>query len=83
MKIHVLLNCSATRPVVGVKMPRRPCTFRQRDVTAALKAAAAAGMRVAGFKVNPQGEIEVVIGKPAEQDSTNNDRRGEWDGAEL
>jgi hypothetical protein len=49
-------------------MSRGPRAFRQRDVTAALKAAVAAGMQVTAVKINPQGEIEVVIGKHAEQD---------------
>jgi hypothetical protein len=50
-------------------------------VTKALKAAAAAGLHVAGYKVDPQtGKIEVVTGKPEEQDS-NGQRAGsnEWD----
>ena len=49
-------------------MPRARCTFRQRDVTAALKAAIAAGVSVRGVKISAEGDIEVVIGNLQGQD---------------
>jgi hypothetical protein len=59
-------------------MPRARCTFRQRDVTAALKAAVAAGVSVRGVRINAAGGIEVVIGRPLEQNFSAADGN-EWD----
>jgi hypothetical protein len=42
-------------------MARGKCNFRQRDLTAAMKAARAAGVAVARFEVGADGKIIVVI----------------------
>jgi hypothetical protein len=56
-------------------MARASSTFRQQDVTRALKAAASAGLHVAGFNVDPQtGKIEVVTGKQETQNLNSLDR---------
>jgi hypothetical protein len=44
-------------------MPRGPCTFKQRDVTRALKAAVAAGIRVERIEIDREGKI--VISAPS------------------
>ena len=64
-------------------MGRGPCTFRQRDVTRAVKALTAAGIEVARIDIKRDGQISIVpknIGgqdeqaRPAEQEEVN-----DWD----
>ncbi len=44
-------------------MARAPSTFRQRDVTKAIKAAVAAGVDVARVEIDTTGKIVIVTGK--------------------
>jgi len=60
-------------------MSKGPCAFRQRDLTRAVKAVIAAGLRVAGVKVSAQGDIEVVTGDERVHDSPPQGGN-EWDG---
>ncbi|TWB66549.1 hypothetical protein FBZ94_101222 [Bradyrhizobium sacchari] len=59
-------------------MSRGPSTFRQQDVTRALRAAAAAGIDIERVEIDKNGKIVVVASKLKEQTggarSTN-----EWD----
>jgi hypothetical protein len=55
-------------------MPRSPCTFKQRDVTKAVKAVVAAGVQVARVTIDREGKIAVEIGKPV-----GSAGRNEWD----
>ena len=68
-----------TLPILrrGMKMSRGPCTFRQKDVTRAVRAMEAAGIEVQRVEIDKAGKIIIVTGKPQPgQDSTRN----EWDG---
>jgi hypothetical protein len=42
-------------------MARGSCTFRKRDVTAAIKAAVDAGVPVARVEVNKDGNIVIIM----------------------
>ena len=57
---------------------RRPCFFRQRDVTKAVRAVAAAGMQIDRVEVDKTGKIVIVTGKDL-GDSSNNSPANEWD----
>jgi hypothetical protein len=45
-------------------MTRGICTFRQRDVTAAVKAVVAAGVAIARVEVDKIGKIVIIAGRP-------------------
>jgi hypothetical protein len=59
-------------------MSRGPQTFRQRDVTAALKAARAAGCEVARIEVSKDGRIIVILANGKEGNQPSNCAH-EWD----
>ncbi len=48
-------------------MARGPCTFRQQDVTRALRATVAAGIEVRRIEIDKDGKIVVVTCKPKEE----------------
>ena len=50
-------------------MPRAPYTFRQRDITKAVKGAQAAGVEVQQVEIAPDGRIILVTGKSAPVDA--------------
>ena len=47
-------------------MARTPSTFRQQDVTKAVKAVAAAGISVTRVEIDKTGKITVIAGDPAD-----------------
>jgi hypothetical protein len=62
-----------------MSMARGECTFRQRDVTAALKAAKDAGVEVARVEIDKTGRIVVIMGKPNGVVPESRERANEWD----
>jgi hypothetical protein len=59
-------------------MARAPSTFRQQDVTRAVKAVAAAGVHIARIEIDKAGKIVIIAGaatgQPGESAEAN-----EWD----
>jgi hypothetical protein len=61
--------------LTGAKlMARGSSTFRQCDVTKAVKAVINAGCEVARAEIDSTGKIVVIVGKPQAERQTN-----EWD----
>jgi hypothetical protein len=54
-------------------MARGPTTFRQRDVTAAIRAAGAAGLLVARVEIDKSGKIVIVTSAQQEQITTESE----------
>ena len=55
-------------------MARAPSTFRQLDVTRAVKAVAAAGVHIARVEIDKTGKIIIITADMADQREAN-----EWD----
>jgi hypothetical protein len=59
-------------------MARAPSTFRQQDVTRAVKAITAAGVHIARVEIDKTGKIVIITadttGRPGETEGAN-----EWD----
>jgi hypothetical protein len=59
-------------------MSRGPSTFRQQDVTRALRATEAAGIEIERVEIGKDGKIVVFAGKPKEAADDSKDGN-EWD----
>ena len=61
-------------------MSRGQQTFKQRDVTKALKATVKAGIAVGRVEIDKDGKIVIVPARP--EDAANGEKPGknEWDG---
>jgi hypothetical protein len=59
-------------------MPRAPSTFRQRDVTRALKAVTAAGVGISRVEIDREGKITIIAAN-ASQTPEQGGKANEWD----
>jgi hypothetical protein len=57
-------------------MARTPSTFRQQDVTKAVKAVAAAGVGIARIEIDSSGKIVIITAQRAEMGGAG---MNEWD----
>jgi hypothetical protein len=55
----------------GDRMSRAAATFRQHDITRALRAVTAAGMKAARVEIDPTGKIVVQLGGGERIDPSN------------
>jgi hypothetical protein len=59
-------------------MARAPSTFRQQDVTRAVKAVTAAGVHIARIEIDKSGKIVIITADPTEQPGETTEAN-EWD----
>jgi hypothetical protein len=60
-------------------MSRGAQSFKQGDVSKAIRAAVKAGLPVARVEVSPEGRIIVIAGKPREEEQNPTTEANEWD----
>jgi hypothetical protein len=59
-------------------MPRGPSTFRQQDVTRAVKGVTAAGVHIARIEIDKAGKIVIIAGGGTDQRGESTEAN-EWD----
>ena len=60
-------------------MARAPSTFRQQDLTKAVKGVAAAGVHVARVEINKTGKIVIITTAVADPPGQSTAGGNEWD----
>ena len=60
---------------------RRPCLFKERDVTRAAKAIRAAGLDIERVEITRDGAIIIFPGKPERVPDEGGKERNEWNDA--
>jgi predicted aspartyl protease len=61
-------------------MSRGQQTFKQRDVTKALKATVKAGIAVGRVEIDKHGKIVIVTARPDDAENGEKSGKNEWDG---
>ncbi len=61
-------------------MSRGQQTFKQRDVTKALKATVKAGIAVGRVEIDKNGKIVIVPARPVDTANEEKPEKNEWDG---
>jgi len=56
-------------------MARAPSTFRQQDVTRAVKAVSAAGVHIARIEIDKTGKIVIITADPTDQPGGDGGKR--------
>jgi ABC-type branched-subunit amino acid transport system substrate-binding protein len=74
----------ACHPIVAIQrvtaeMARAPSTFRQQDVTRAVKGVAAAGVAIARVEIDKAGKIVIVTADASSTRSEDGEGANEWD----
>jgi hypothetical protein len=59
-------------------MARAPSTFRQQDVTRAVKAVTAAGVHITRIEIDKSGKIVIITARPPDQAGETKEAN-EWD----
>ena len=65
--------------MISELMSRAPSTFRQQDVTKAVKAVAAAGVHIARVEIDKAGKIVIITTDATENQSGESAETNEWD----
>jgi hypothetical protein len=60
-------------------MARAPCTFRERDVTRAIRAVEAAGKKVRKVELDKDRKVVVIVIAQEDDDAAVDSERNEWD----
>jgi len=60
-------------------MVRGPCTFRERDVTRAIRAVEAAGKKVRKVELDKDRKVVVIVIAQEDDDAPVDSERNEWD----